>query len=140
MSEVSESVKVPLGLLLARWAGVAAALVMLALVLFRLATGAFDGFFSHLYAGYQIFYALIVFLPFHLLHDQFKLWLPAFILLVITTVIFVFLTVAYVMFAYIEAAEAGERLRLPGFRSTLIFAFLLQIPAVLFHRKPDALE
>lgn len=140
MTDSNVHTNVPVGVLIARWAGVGAAILMAALVAFRFATGSVEGFFDQVYSIYQILFAAIVCLPLYLVHDKFKLWLPAFILLIISTVLFVFFTVAHVIFAYIEAAEAGERLRLPGFRGTLIFIFLMQIPVVLFHRKPDALD
>ena len=34
----------------------------------------------------------------------------------------------------------GERLGVPGFEGTLIFLALLQVPVVLFQRKPDMLD
>lgn len=48
--------------------------------------------------------------------------------------------VAVVMFAYMAAAGRGERLGVPGFERTLVFLALLQVPVVLFQRKPDLLD
>ena len=53
---------------------------------------------------------------------------------------FVFLMVIVVMFAYMESAERGERLGVPGFEGTLIFLALLQVPTHLFRRNPDLLD
>jgi len=48
--------------------------------------------------------------------------------------------VVSVMFNYMAAADQGERLGVPGFEGTLIFLSLLQVPAVLFQRKPDLID
>ena len=48
--------------------------------------------------------------------------------------------VVVVMFAYIESAERGERLGVPGFQGTLIFLALMQIPSILFRKNPDLLD
>ena len=44
------------------------------------------------------------------------------------------------LFNYMAAADQGERLGVPGFEGTLIFLALLQVPAVLFQRKPDLID
>jgi hypothetical protein len=48
--------------------------------------------------------------------------------------------IAVVMFAYMAAADQGERLGVPGFEGTLIFLSLMQVPVVLFQRKPELLD
>ena len=48
--------------------------------------------------------------------------------------------VVAVMFAYMEHAERGEKLGVPGLEGSLIFIALLQPPLVLFQRKPDLLD
>ncbi|MGK0309380.1 MAG: hypothetical protein ACJAYS_000196 [Lentimonas sp.] len=53
---------------------------------------------------------------------------------------FVFLMIVSVIFDYMAAEANGERLGVPGFEGTLIFLALLQVPAVLFQRRPDLLD
>jgi hypothetical protein len=48
--------------------------------------------------------------------------------------------IASVMFGYMAAADQGERLGVPGFEGTLIFVALMQVPAILFQRRPDLLD
>ena len=48
--------------------------------------------------------------------------------------------VVVVIFAYMASDARGERLGVPGFEGTLIFLALLQVPIVLFQRKPDMLD
>jgi hypothetical protein len=48
--------------------------------------------------------------------------------------------IASVMFGYMAAAERGERLGVPGFEGTLIFFALMQVPTVLFQRRPDLID
>lgn len=67
----------------------------------------------------------------------FKILFP---ILCILSIGFVFLMVVEVMFAYMAAAERGERLGVPGFQGSLIFLTLLQVPTILFRRNPDLLD
>ncbi len=76
--------------------------------------------------------------PFNSMKNKaFRIFFP---ILCILSVGFVFLMVAEVMFAYIAAAERGERLGVPGFQGSLIFLTLLQVPTILFRRNPDLLD
>ena len=61
-------------------------------------------------------------------------------LLVGLSALFVFVMVVVVIFAYMASDARGERLGVPGFEGTLIFLALLQVPVVLFQRKPDMLD
>ena len=44
------------------------------------------------------------------------------------------------MYQYIELAEMGERLGVPGLEGSLVFLSLLQPPTLLFERNPDFLD
>jgi heme/copper-type cytochrome/quinol oxidase subunit 2 len=83
-------------------------------------------------------YALVLSLPFARMSD--KVWRKFYVLLVAFSGLFVFVMVAVVLFAYMAADARGERLGVPGFEGTLIFMALLQVPVVLFQRKPDLLD
>lgn len=123
-------------LLYARAAGYVVSILLLVLGLTGLIQGA--GGFEAFKSVYFIFYGLVLSLPFGRLPDA--VWKPLYILLVALSVAFVFIMVAVVMFAYMAAAEMGERLGIPGFEGLLIFLSLLQVPVVLFQRKPDLLD
>lgn len=97
---------------------------------------------NQLFKWFKIIYfiSIIIILqfPFQKLEDNaFKIF---FVILCILSIGFVFLMVVDVMFAYIAAAEIGERLGVPGFQGSLIFLTLLQIPTILFSRNPDLLD
>jgi CDP-diglyceride synthetase len=91
---------------------------------------------------FKILYCLVfsawIQLPYQKLNA--KLWNLCFAALCFLAVGFVFLMVVVVMFAYIESAERGERLGVPGFQGTLIFLALMQIPSILFRKNPDLLD
>ena len=44
------------------------------------------------------------------------------------------------LFNYIDMISVGRKPGLPAFNGTLIFIALLQVPAVLFERRPELLE
>jgi hypothetical protein len=97
-----------------------------------------SGIFEAFKGVYFITYSIVISLPFTLLSD--KSWPWGFGLLVGLSALFVFLMVVVVIFAYMASDARGERLGVPGFEGTLIFLALLQVPVVLFQRKPDMLD
>lgn len=128
---------VPDGVRYARWAGHALGSMLICIGAVSLLSG-LNGVFGPFKAGYFIIYGLILNIPFARIPEA--RWKWAYAVLVLGSAAFVFLMVASVMFSYMEAAERGERLGVPGFEGTLIFIALLQVPAVLFQRKPDLLD
>lgn len=128
------------GVALARGAGRVFAVILLilaALAWFR--PWADPAFFFKLRSVYELCFALLVLMPFGRIESA-RLWKWSALGLLVATVGFVFLSVIGVIFEYMAAAEEGERLGVPGWRGTLIFVFLLQLPAVYFERHPDALD
>ena len=125
-----------LGLRYGRIAGHVLALLLLILGLSALFKGA--GVFENFKGSYFIAYAIVLSLPFARLSD--KSWRWGFGLLVGLSALFVFVMVVVVIFAYMSSDARGERLGVPGFEGTLIFLALLQVPVVLFQRKPDMLD
>ena len=92
-------------------------------------------------ACFEFFVVLVLLLPFtRIAAVSRKAWFIAFVCLILAGVAFTFLRVIGVMFDAIAAAEAGERLGVPGWSGTLIFIVLSQIPTVLFLRYPDELD
>ena len=87
---------------------------------------------------YFLILGSIVQLPYQRLGE--KAWKAAFAVLCLLAAGFVFVMVVSVMFAYMEYAERGEKLGVPGLEGTLVFLTLLQPPLVLFQRKPDLLD
>ena len=124
------------GLRYARIAGYVLALLLLILGLSALFKGA--GAFEIFKGVYFIAYGIVISLPFARLTDKF--WRLGFGLLVGLSALFVFVMVVVVIFAYMASDARGERLGVPGFEGTLIFLALLQVPVVLFQRKPDMLD
>ncbi len=97
-----------------------------------------DGIFPVFKAAYFIFYGSLLNLPFRRFSPRQWKWFYG--LLVVSSIAFVFLMVIAVIFNYIAADTRGERLGVPGFEGTLIFLALLQVPLVLFQRRPDLLD
>ena len=124
------------GLRYARWAGQALGAVLILLGLFAPFGG--EGGFQVFRNFYFIAYGVVLVVPFDRLPEKF--WKPGFVLLSVLSGLFVFVMVAHVMFAYMAAAEIGEKLGVPGLEGTLIFVALMQVPVVLFQRNPDLLE
>ena len=89
-------------------------------------------------AGYFVAYGLALVVPYARLEA--KQWKLGFTSLAVLSALFVFLMVVHVMFAYMAAADRGEKLGVPGLEGTLIFVGLMQVPVVLFQRKPDLLD
>jgi hypothetical protein len=124
------------GLRYARMGGHVLTALLLAVGVAALAKGA--GAFELFKGGYFVAYGIVVSLPYGRMPD--RVWRWGYGLLAGLSALFVFVMVAVVMFAYMAAAERGERLGVPGFEGTLIFLALLQVPVVLFQRKPDLLD
>ena len=125
-----------LGLRYGRIAGHVLALLLLFLGLSALFNGA--GVFEAFKGVYFIAYGIVLSLPYTRLSD--KSWRWCFVLLVGLSALFVFVMVVVVIFAYMASDARGERLGVPGFEGSLIFLALLQVPVVLFQRKPDMLD
>lgn len=124
------------GLRCARIAGYVMSGLLLALGVTALVKG--QGMFDTFKGSYFVAYAIVLSLPFARMSDP--AWRWSYGLLVGLSGFFVFVMVAVVMFAYMAAAAQGERLGVPGFEGMLIFFALLQVPVVLFQRKPDMLD
>ncbi len=124
------------GLRYARIAGYVLSALLLALGITALIKG--QGTFETFKGVYFVVYAIVLSLPFERMSD--KVWRKFYGVLVGFSFLFVFVMVAVVMFAYMAADARGDRLGVPGFEGTLIFLALLQVPVVLFQRKPDLLD
>ena len=96
------------------------------------------GIFTTIQTVYFVVYGTFLNAPFTRVPEA--RWRLIYGTLVMVSVFFVFLMIATVMFAYMAAADRGERLGVPGFEGTLIFLALMQVPVVLFQRKPDLLD
>jgi hypothetical protein len=129
--------QIPDGVRYARYAGHALGLILICMAILSAIRG-LQGIFGNLKAAYFIVYAVVLNIPFTRISEY--RWKPIYALLVVCSAAFVFIMVVSVMFSYIEAADRGERLGVPGLEGTLIFIALLQVPAVLFQRKPDLLD
>jgi len=129
--------QVPEGVRYARWAGNALGSVLILIGLVALIEGVSDGF-NIFKSCYFIFFGIVLNIPYRSISD--KSWKWAYAVLIACSAAFVFVMVVSVMFNYMEAAERGERLGVPGLEGTLIFIALLQVPAVLFQRKPNLLD
>mgnify|MGYP005870231147 CR=1 FL=1 len=124
------------GLRYARVGGYVMGVLLLGLGAAALLRGA--GAFDIFKGIYFVAYGVVLSLPFCRMSD--KPWRLSYGLLVGLSVFFVFVMIAVVMFAYMAAADRGERLGVPGFEGTLIFFSLMQVPVVLFQRKPELLD
>ena len=89
-------------------------------------------------AGYSILYGAVLIFPIGRLSP--KLWKPGIVLLCLLSAGHVFVLVVAVMYQYMELAEIGERLGVPGLEGSLVFLSLLQPPAALFERYPDLFD
>jgi hypothetical protein len=137
MQQEKPNSPVPEGVRYARWAGNALGSVLMLIGIVAILSG-ISGTFDSFKACYFIFYGIVLNIPFRGISDA--NWKRAYGLLIACSVAFVFVMVVTVMFNYMEAADRGERLGVPGLEGTLIFIALLQVPAVLFQRKPDLLD
>ena len=134
--DADRRVSTALGLRCGRIAGHVLAILLLILGLKAMFKGA--GGFETFKGVYFIAYGIVISLPFARLSD--KSWRWGFGLLVGLSALFVFVMVVVVIFAYMASDARGERLGVPGFEGTLIFLALLQVPVVLFQRKPNMLD
>ncbi len=125
------------GLLYARWTGRILGLVLLVWGTLSL-TGENLQLFDTVKAVYFVIFGAVINLPFQRLPKA--PWKWAFILLSILSAGFTFLMVVSVMFDYMELAEQGQKLGVPGLEGTLLFLALMQPPVVLFRRKPDLFD
>lgn len=138
-SSKSTDTAVERGLKYARWGGYlfSVLLLLFAFKEFRSLTSE-----STWYAYFKVFYfgglGLWVQLPYQKLVGG--AWRICYGLLVLLSIGFVFLMIVVVMFSYMESAERGERLGVPGFEGSLIFLCLLQAPTILFRKYPDLLD
>ena len=129
--------QVPEGVRYARWAGNALGSVLILIGVVALMEGDSTGF-NLFKACYFIGYGIILNIPYRSLSQA--AWKWTYGLLIVCSAAFVFVMVVSVMYNYMEAADRGERLGVPGLEGTLIFMALLQVPAVLFQRKPKLLD
>lgn len=128
---------VPAGVRYGRWAGHALGSALMCIAAVSVLHG-LAGFFETFKAAFFIIYGIVLNLPFTRLPETSWKWTYA--MLVFLSAAFVFIMIAAVMFGYMEAADRGERIGVPGLEGTLIFLALMQVPLVLFQRKPDLLD
>jgi hypothetical protein len=128
---------VPDGVRYARWAGHALGFILICTAIVSVVRG-LDGAFSSIKASYFFLYGIVLNLPFIRISDA--RWKLVYGLLVFSSIAFVFVMVVSVMFSYMAAADRGDRLGVPGLEGSLIFLSLMQIPAVLFQRRPDLID
>ncbi len=129
--------QVPDGVRYARWAGHALGSILIFVGILSALRG-LEGFYETFKAIYFIVYGSVLNLPYARISEA--RWKATFALLAFCSVAFVFVMVVSVMFDYMAAADRGERLGVPGLEGSLIFLGLMQVPAVLFQRKPDLLD
>lgn len=137
MAATEPKPQVPDGVRYARWSGHALGVILICAGVVSAIRG-LEGTFDSLQASYFILYGVVLNLPFARISDA--RWKWTYGLLVFCSAAFVFLMVVSVLYHYMEAAERGERIGVPGLEGTLIFLALLQVPAVLFQRKPDLID
>lgn len=125
------------GLQYARWAGRLMGVGLLITAVLIL-TGSTLDTLGTVKGSYFVLYGILLNLPFQRLKDS--SWKLGFGALTLSSIGFVFLMIVSVMFAYMEMAELGERLGVPGLEGSLIFVALMQVPVVLFQRKPDLID
>lgn len=138
MTEETSNSTVPDGVRYARLAGRLLGILLIGMGINALINNSSDGFFNSFKAIYFFVYGSLLNLPFTRISQL--LWKGLYGLLVVSSIAFVFLMVISVIFDYMAADARGERLGVPGFEGTLIFFALLQVPVVLFQRRPDLLD
>lgn len=128
-----------IGLKYAKWGGYLLNALLLILIINLLFSQNVE---NNLFKWVKIVYfsALIGVLQIPFVSIKSKIFKIFFSILCLLSIGFVFLMVVEVMFAYMAAAERGERLGVPGFQGSLIFLTLLQVPTILFRRNPDLLD
>ena len=137
MTQKISNPAIPDGVRYARLAGKLLGFLLICMGILSLAdkTGSSFAIFK---AVYFIVYGSLLNLPFRRIAEQ--QWKWSYGLLVVSSIAFVFVMVVAVIFDYMAADARGERLGVPGIEGTLIFFALLQVPVVLFQRRPDLLD
>ena len=126
--------EVPAGVRWARMFGVAAGGAMIIQAIAAAVYGSINGFDI-----YFAFYGLILMLPYGSIKE--KQWFyRAFGLLIASSVIFVFCLMFHFLFYAWDMHALGSKPRIPGLQGTLVFLSLMQVPAVLFQRRPELLD
>jgi heme/copper-type cytochrome/quinol oxidase subunit 4 len=128
---------VPAGVRYGRWAGHALGSALICIGAISALNG-LEGFFEPVKTVFFILYGVVLNIPFTRIPEAHWKW--SFGALIFLSIAFVFIMIASVMFGYMAAADRGERLGVPGFEGTLIFFALMQVPVVLFQRKPDLID
>lgn len=125
-----------------RWLGLLVGLLLVVGGVMALIRPPFDpAWFFRVRGAWEIGLGLLLFLPFGRWGSKGdRLWLKAFLALMVVSVIFVFLRVIGVLFEARVIEAAGGELGLPAWSGTLIFLVLAQIPIILFLRFPDELD
>ena len=137
MTQEKSSPIIPSGIQYARLAGRLLGLILICMGVDSL-IGSSGSSFAVFKAIYFILYGSLLNLPFRRIARQ--QWKWSYGLLVVSSVAFVFVMVVSVIVNYMAADAQGERLGVPGLEGTLIFFALLQVPAILFQRRPDLLD
>ncbi|WP_269539567.1 hypothetical protein [Cerasicoccus fimbriatus] len=101
--------------------------------------GQAPGGLLELEALYFMIFGVMLMLPWSRIQSP-KAWKPLFIIFCVLTLGFGFLMVVDLMFLYMLAAGAGQKIAPPAFQSLLLFTALIQAPTVYFVRKPHALN
>lgn len=129
-----------LGLKLARWSGLLLGVFFLGYGPWTAwEAGTAAGWPHVLRAAYIVVFGMVLLLPIHRAPSR-GWWWAGFTALGVLAAGFVFVMIVTVMFDYMAAAERDERLGVPGFEGTLVFFSLMQVPIMLFLRKPELLE
>jgi len=84
-------------------------------------------------------YGLLLAMPWNLIKSP-RLWKYCFGALLMFSFFFTFIMVIDTLFQHSLAAEVGSRPAPPAFPGLQIFFGLMQVPAVLFLRKPELLD
>ena len=131
---------IPVGVKYARRAGFCLGLLLIAFAvreIFR-SIGPSD-FWRWLTAILLCGFATIQLTPWNRIHNE-KVWKRCYLVFCAITVAFVFLMVIKTITDYRLYYAVHKKMTIPGFQGLLIFLALMQIPAVLFERKPDLLD
>lgn len=126
--------EVPLGVRWARMVGVAAGGAMIIQLIAAVKYGMVSGFDI-----YFAIYGLILMLPYASIVE--KNWFyRAYGFLIVSSVVFVFCLMFQFLFFAWDMNALGAKPKLPGLQGTLVFLSLMQVPAVLFQRRPELLD
>lgn len=132
--------RVPAGVRYARLAGLALGLLLVAFAVREIVReiGPSD-FWRWLTAGLLCAFAALQLAPWNRMADD-RLWKRCYIAFCALTALFVFLMVIKTITDYRLFYAVHKKMTIPGFQGLLIFLALMQVPAVLFERKPDLLD